>query len=161
MYCITPLQYGTPSPPSSMPRLLQEMASRWYHRSVCLVWTIDIYACTHCKLLRPTCHRSHCDRHKPTPKGCTGRCWSGRSTLQVRRFDRLKMTGNFAFLQHRKNDFNCLLYDSTYGRLIISFAHILFVITRLPLTYCWNCLVYIFLWIFTIPFEHPIRMIKT
>ena len=40
--CTAPqtLQYGTPPPQSHMPRLLQEMASRWYHRPVCLVLKI-------------------------------------------------------------------------------------------------------------------------
>ena len=43
MYCTPPLEDGTPAPPSPMPRLLQEMASRWCHQSACLVLTIDIY----------------------------------------------------------------------------------------------------------------------
>ena len=38
-----PLQYGTPLPPSPMPRSLQEMAYRWCHWFVCVVLTIEVY----------------------------------------------------------------------------------------------------------------------
>ena len=38
--------YFTPPPESPIPHLLQEMASRWCHRFVCLVLTIYVYAKT-------------------------------------------------------------------------------------------------------------------
>ena len=38
-----PLQYDTPPPQSPLPHLLQEMASRWCHRSVCLELKIEVY----------------------------------------------------------------------------------------------------------------------
>ena len=41
MDCTTPLQYLHPLSP--LPYLFQEMASRWCHRSVCLVLTIEVY----------------------------------------------------------------------------------------------------------------------
>ena len=45
--CIaTPPPYCTPRPPSLMPCLLQDIASRWYHRSICLVLIIVVYITT-------------------------------------------------------------------------------------------------------------------
>ena len=45
-YCPTPtpLENCTPPPPSPMPHLLQEMASRWCPGLVCLILTIEVFA---------------------------------------------------------------------------------------------------------------------
>ena len=40
MYRPPPVWY---SPPNPMPHLLQEMAGRWGHQSVCLVFAIEVY----------------------------------------------------------------------------------------------------------------------
>ena len=41
------LQYGIPLPPGTMPRSLQEQASRWYHQFACLVLTIEVHVYTY------------------------------------------------------------------------------------------------------------------